>query len=575
MTRYDAEIVRSRALVIDPNPTSRTILAGQLRELGVGTVIQTGRLTDARRHLELQAFDIVLCEQVFHGAGSTGQELLDDLRRAQMMSYATVFVMVTAEASYAAVAEAAESALDSYLLKPHSAQALVERLQQARHRKRVLKHIFSAIEAGDFARAARLCERKFDDRSDYWLYAARIGAELHLRLGQHAEARRLYDAVIAARTLPWARLGVARAQIDAGDAPAARRTLENLIADQPGFTDAYDVMGRTQVEQGQLGPALETYRKATEMTPGSITRLQRQGMLAFYLGERDEARSALEKAKRMGLNSKLFDLQTLVLLAIVRFIDRDGKGLQRCLDSLQRAQEKAEGSQRIRRLFAVAEAFHLMLHRLPAQAIAKVCSLAGQIRETGFDFEAACNLVAMLAHLRSAALPLEAPEVWIEAVALRFCSTRSLTELLARAAQVHPPYAELIRAQNGRINGMIELAMGHSLNGAPTASVHALLAQAEQTLNGKFIDMARAVLIRHADKVADGPALLSRADALRRQLGNPTIAPLDGENQRQAGGMVLRTTPAATPKAKAATAANSAAKAPAAPGAPSEQTALP
>ena len=65
-----------------------------------------------------------------------------------------------------------------------------------------------------------LCVRRFEVRAAYWLYAARIGAELLLRLGQHDQARVLYEAVIATQALPWARLGVARAQIESGSGPA-------------------------------------------------------------------------------------------------------------------------------------------------------------------------------------------------------------------------------------------------------------------------------------------------------------------------------------------------------------------
>ena len=43
----------------------------------------------------------------------TGQDLLDELRREQLLPFSTVFVMVTGEATYAKVTEAAESALDT------------------------------------------------------------------------------------------------------------------------------------------------------------------------------------------------------------------------------------------------------------------------------------------------------------------------------------------------------------------------------------------------------------------------------------------------------------------------------
>lgn len=539
--RFDHEIVSTRALVIDPNPTSRSILAAQLRDLGVGTVVQCGRIADARRQLEAREFDIVLCEQDFHHENYTGQALLDDLRRGGLLPFSTVFVMVTAEASYAKVAEAAESALDSYLLKPHTAYALSDRIQQARQRKRVLRDIFLAMEEHRFEDAARLCLQRFHDRAPYWLYAARIGAELLLRLGRHDSAKTLFEAVIATQALPWARLGVARAQLDNGQAQAARRTLETLISDQPGFSDAYDVMGRAHVEQGSLEQALATYRTATQLTPGSIARLQRQGMLAFYLGEKDEAQKALERASLLGISSKMFDLQSMVLLAITRFLDRDPKGLQRCVDNLAHALERAPDSVRLQRFHDTARIFSLMLARQVAQVVALTRELASQARRKDFDFEAACNFISLLAHLTAAELSLDAAQGWIDTLALRFCTTRSLSELLARAASAHPPFMDRIREQHGHVTALAEQAMSHSLNGDPRATVAALLAHGEQTLNAKLVDMARLVLQRHAERIDDHDVLQADIERLRARCGN-AIAPtaFNGDGARASGGVAIR-----------------------------------
>ena len=537
---YDSEIVSCRALVIDANPTSRSIQAAQLRDLGVGTVVQCGRIQDARRMLEAREFDIVLCEQNFQGDYS-GQDLLNDLRRAQLLPFATVFVMVTAEASYAAVADAAETALDSYLLKPHTASALAERIHQARHRKRVLKDIFTAIEDNDFELAAGLCTQRFEARAPFWLYAARIGAELLLRLGQHDQARILYEAVIGTQALPWARLGVARAQIEGGQGPAGRRTLESLLTDQPGFADAYDVMGRAQVDQGLFSEALETYRTATQITPGSIARLQRQGMLAFYLGEQDEARKALERATLMGIGSRMFDFQTVVLLAISRFTDKDSKGLQRCLENMSHALGKSPQSARLQRFTAIVRIFHLMLQRQMAQVVAETRDLARQIREAEFDFEAGSNMVALLAQLTAAELQLDDAESWIDLLALRFCTTRSLSELLARAGTQHEPYARRIREQHNAITQLAERAMSHSLAGEPRAAVISLLEDGARTMNAKLIDMARMVVQRHAAKIEDAAPLLAQAEALRDRYGRGSMtAPLASDNGRQSGGVALR-----------------------------------
>ncbi len=84
MAELDDDLSTSTAMVIDGNPTSRAILVGQLRDFGVGTVVQCSRLADARRQLEYRVFDVVLCELHFdNDRASSGQVLLDDLRRNQ------------------------------------------------------------------------------------------------------------------------------------------------------------------------------------------------------------------------------------------------------------------------------------------------------------------------------------------------------------------------------------------------------------------------------------------------------------------------------------------------------------
>ena len=52
MALSEDDLSASQALVIDSNPTSRSILVSQLRDFGMGTVVQCARLTDARSQLE-------------------------------------------------------------------------------------------------------------------------------------------------------------------------------------------------------------------------------------------------------------------------------------------------------------------------------------------------------------------------------------------------------------------------------------------------------------------------------------------------------------------------------------------
>lgn len=119
--------------------------------------------------------------------------------------------------------------------------------------------------------------------------------------------------------------GVARSLLDSGQAVTAVSTLENLIREDPSYTDAYDVLGRAHFETGKFDKALETYKMAADITPASISRLQNLGMMTYYSGDRKEAEKVLDRTTRIGLDSKMFDAQTTVLLALARLESGDKK----------------------------------------------------------------------------------------------------------------------------------------------------------------------------------------------------------------------------------------------------------
>lgn len=529
------------ALIVDSDTTSRSILVRQLREYGVSRVVQCTRVQDARIRLEHTVFDYVLCGQHFGDSAYSGQTLLDDLRRAQLLPFSTVFFMVTAEASYAAVAEAAESALDGYLLKPFTPSALFERLSQARLRKTHMRAIFDAIELSDFQAAATLCLKRFEEREPYWLYAGRIGAELLLRLGRHDEARTQFEAVLAVRDLPWANLGVARAQIESGQAARAITTVKELISKDNSFADAYDVLGRAQVELGQFDQAILTYHTASTLTPDSLVRLQKLGMMSYYLGDRDAAVRALTRAVTLGLESKLFDFQSLVLLAFLHCAANEKKGIERCVADFARVLTRHPNSARVQRFANIVQTLQLIQQQEFSQAALSVRTMAAEITANSFDFEAACNLASLLAVLATTPINLRESAQWVQALGLRYANTRGLTELMANACRLHEPFSITVRNCLPQINKTAERAMEQSLAGDSSGAVSHLLEQAEQTLNIKLLDMSQHVLLKHAASIASPEPLQAAIDALRQRVGNaPTRASLGQDNERDPGGVVLR-----------------------------------
>lgn len=540
-TMPDSDLRHCHALVIDTNQASRSLLRSMLTDLGLQNIVQASKISDARRALETRTFDVVICDYHFDGSDMTGSDLLDDMRRAQLLPLSTVFVMVTAEASYVKVAEAAESALDSYLIKPHTANALAERLHLARHRKVVLGPIFDAIEQGQHELAMKRCLQRFHDRGEYWIYAARLGGELLLRLERHDDARKLFEVLSKTKALPWAKLGIARAQLDGGHPKPARNTLESLLSENPGFADAWDVMGRAQLQSGEFESALATYQQAATLTPASISRLQKAGMLAFYLGHTEEANRMLQKATRLGLTSRMYDHQSLVLLAMLRLAERDQKGLLQCLNDINQAVSKRAYEPRLQRMKLLVEAVDMALNQRPDEVTKILSGMSREFTWPDFDFEAASNVLSLLARLHQMGMALPEAEEWIRLIALRFCTSKASSDMLAITAQATEEHAKLIAQTYQTITDTAEKALTHAKSGSAEEAIRNLLAFGSKTGNAKLLDLSDMMMTRYRLYIPDATALAEQINTLRDQYcRNVLHVQLGSTTGRQAGGLNLR-----------------------------------
>jgi CheY-like chemotaxis protein len=537
----DREVTNHSALVIDANPTSRSVLMSQLREFGFGTVKAASRIADAREMIEHRRFNLILCDDSENSGGSTAQDLLEELRREQLMPYSTVFVMITPQATYATVAEAAEAALDSFMVKPFSANTLFERLKESRQRKRVLKDIFEAMEEKNYELAAELCLQRFNQRQLYWLYAARIGAELLLMLKRNDEAKALYDAVVAAKTMPWAKLGVARVQLAQGDVVQARRTLEALIDEAPTFADSYDVLGKVHIEQGNLAEALETYRSAAERTPGCVLRLQHAGTLSFYTGDVAAAKDLLERTWQLGHKSRLFDVLSMMLLALLRFDANDTKGLEGAHDVLVSFSDRYPQSVRLRRMAQLGDVLVRLNRGRLEEAVTLLRRETVGLNESNFDMESATNATSVWSRLVRYGTGTNEIDTILGQIARRFAVSRATCEVLVSAARMHPDASEVIRNAYTQVTKLAEQAMNLSMQGQPKKAVEVLLQHGGSSRNAKLIELAGLVARRHQERIEGVQELLETAETLSNLYCTPAthIAGVR-RSSRSAGGLVLR-----------------------------------
>jgi len=294
------------------------------------------------------------------------------------------------------------------------------------------------------------------------------------------------------------------------------------------------------MEQGEVAGALETYRTAARLTPGCILRTQRCGTLAFYAGERDESAKFLERTIANGLKSKLFDALPLVLLGLIRFDRKDSKALAYAHDCLMQLGEREPGSIRLQRFEMAFRILRCMYDRRLAEALALTRELTAQSERPDFDLEAATVLVALWMRLSAQDIQLEEMDALLARLGLRYCVSKSSTELMVAMTEGTEAAASAFRSCHTRIFSVAETAMRFSMRNEPRIGVLLLLEQGEQTRNAKLIDMASLVLQRHAEKIADAPALSERVDALQAQWVQPLGNAL-ARNQRAVGGLALRT----------------------------------
>ena len=549
MSVIDRDIHLARALLVESNVLMRSVAAAQLRDVGVGHVSQTSRIKDARLLIEREPFDIVVCNREFEGLDDNGQDLLDELRRENLLPHATVFLMVTSQAKYHHVVEAAEASMDGILVRPYTSGLLADRLREARQRKRELADVLQALDSGHNEVALARALKRFQEQLPYATYCGRLVAELLLRMNKPDDAGKMFEKLALPHRAGWARLGQARCRLASGDMAAARKVVIEVLKDEPDNADAHDLMGRIMVELSDFDAALGAYRRASALTPGCLLRAQHSGALAFYQGETEPALKVLERSVGLGVQSRLFDALTLTLIAMLRFDAADAPGVSSMRAQLARYRERHPRAQRLKRMDLAVSVLVSLLGNAQQSALVELRELSNQVGENAFDLEAANLLLSLWARVPAALADVGEHEAVVEHIGMRFCSSKAIGEVLAASARRNEPALGILQGCQARITAVAEEAIELSLRGDPAAAVQMLMQAGEQSLNVKLLEMTCALARRHASALPDGAKLAARAAELMNRCCLP-VSHIAGIQRtgRAPGGLQLRLRSAA-PKA--------------------------
>jgi DNA-binding NarL/FixJ family response regulator/Flp pilus assembly protein TadD len=327
------------ALIIEPHAGMRASIHNMLNLCGLTKIDHAGSSNNAIKHLGLKTFDLILCEYDLDG-GQDGQQLLEDLRHHKLITLATMFFMVTAEGNYGKVVSAAELAPTDYILKPFTADRLLERIGRALDKRNVFMPVYQFMEVGNQRDAIAACIEGVKNHPRYAIDFLRLRAELHMFLGEPAEAEPIYAQLYEAKAIAWARLGLAKTLFMRERYQEAQSMLEQLVDSNKKFVDAYDWLAKTHAAIGAMEKTQTVLAEAVAVSPHAVRRLRKLGEVALETGDTETAEKALKQVVSKAKYSEFRDpedhvklVQTLVkkgdpvqAAAVIRDLDKSMGG---------------------------------------------------------------------------------------------------------------------------------------------------------------------------------------------------------------------------------------------------------
>ncbi|SMC25222.1 Tetratricopeptide repeat-containing protein [Andreprevotia lacus DSM 23236] len=498
-----SEFNEARVLVADDASVVRQSVRMTLSQSGISRVDTAASVGETRRRLKNGVYDVVLCDYYF-GEGTTGQELLEEMRHTGELPLGTIWFMITAEASYEKVVAVAEVGPDDYLIKPFTSAKLTDRLKVAWDKKQFFRPVYDKIEQNDPNGAIEVLRDILEVAEQYRNDALRLLSNLLLQTGRLDEARVLLEEVLQNRVVPWAKLNLARVLNKQGNKTQAEAALQAAINDHAQYVDAYEELANMYMTEGRLDEAMAVFDKCLSMTPNNVSRLQKAGNLANMMGDSNKARQLLEKAVTCGGNSSVLAPETVLQLALAARRDQASADAEKYLKMVSGICQREE-TLKNRVVGALASA----LFSGKAEALNDVAEM---LSRPDFTLELAVNWIMTADQVCPPTVDGEQandnvpPYKWLAALARRFITTKYISGMLESAASQRPAWAHYIQQVGQDVSDLNRDGVQVLMKNQFSEALAKLLPAAESTYNHRLMLSATHAGIKamQAGEVADG-----------------------------------------------------------------------
>lgn len=333
--KLQKELPQKRVLIVDRYPAARDSLRVMLSSLGITSVTGAGNSVDALRQAKGGSFDIILSDYLLDD-GRDGQQLLEELRQQQLIPLGTVFMIITGERAYHNVVSVAELAPDDYLIKPFTADQLQARLLKAVFKKNFFAPVYRKLDEGAYIGALNACDRLLANSSPFELDVLRLKGEILNALGRHDEAEAIYRDVLARKSVPWARMGLALSLRGRKSLDEAESVARQVVQEFPEYLSAYDFLAGVREEMGQLPEAQAVLLQAAAIAPKNAGRQRVVGDIALRNGDLDAAEKAYGKVLERHRGTSMKQVDDYANLSRVLIEKGHAEGARQIIQELKR-----------------------------------------------------------------------------------------------------------------------------------------------------------------------------------------------------------------------------------------------
>lgn len=291
-------------LVVDDFGQHLDFMSKALKAIGFTKIALAYNPKEATSLCQETSFDIIFCDYNM-GEGKNGQQLLHELRYFKAVRHDCIFIMVTAETSREVVLGALESEPEGYIAKPFNQAVLRRKIDRLLDKQMCLGDIHLAIEYENYREAIQQCVETAVLHPRHSSWCQKTSAELHLRLGQYQQAKRIYKLILGKRILDWALLGLARTLIYLEEYKEAINELQQVLILNNNCVPAFDLLAECYQHLNEADLVQEHLTHAVKLSPFSVERQNSLGEVCETNGDFELAC----KAYRNALKSSKFSIK--------------------------------------------------------------------------------------------------------------------------------------------------------------------------------------------------------------------------------------------------------------------------